>query len=92
MAGHVTHVRGGGEVHTGFWWGKPDENRQLGRPRHKWEDNIQLDLKEIWRVWPELIWLRMGDKWEALVNMMTQHHVPQNAEGLLDSQRLHCVR
>jgi hypothetical protein len=24
--------------------GKPDANRQLGRPRHKWEDNIKMDL------------------------------------------------
>ena len=22
-------------------------NRPLGRPRHKWEDNIKIDLKEV---------------------------------------------
>jgi hypothetical protein len=27
--------------------GKPDGKRQLGRPRHKWEDNIKENLKEI---------------------------------------------
>jgi hypothetical protein len=27
--------------------GKPEGKRPLGRPRHKWEDNIKLDLKEI---------------------------------------------
>jgi len=23
--------------------GKPEGNRSLGRPRHKWEDNIKMD-------------------------------------------------
>jgi hypothetical protein len=27
--------------------GKPEGKRPLGRPRHKWEDNIKVDLKEI---------------------------------------------
>jgi len=27
--------------------GKPIGKRPLGRPRHKWEDNIRMDLKEI---------------------------------------------
>jgi hypothetical protein len=26
---------------------KPEEKRQLGRPRHKWENNIKMDLREI---------------------------------------------
>ena len=26
---------------------KPTEKRFLGMPRHRWEDNIRLDLKEI---------------------------------------------
>jgi len=27
--------------------GKPEGMRPLGRPRHKWEDNIQVDLQEV---------------------------------------------
>jgi hypothetical protein len=27
--------------------GKPGGERQLGRPRHRWEDNIRMDLREI---------------------------------------------
>jgi hypothetical protein len=27
--------------------GKPDRMRPLGRPRHRWENNIRMDLKEI---------------------------------------------
>jgi hypothetical protein len=26
--------------------GKPTGRRQLGRPMHRWEDNIKTDLKE----------------------------------------------
>jgi hypothetical protein len=26
---------------------RPEGKRPLGRPRHRWEDNIELDLREI---------------------------------------------
>jgi len=26
---------------------KPEEMRQLGRPRHKWKYNIKIDLQEV---------------------------------------------
>jgi len=27
--------------------GKPQGKRPLGRPRHRWEDNIKMDLQEV---------------------------------------------
>jgi hypothetical protein len=27
--------------------GKPERKRPLKRPRHRWEDNIKMDLREI---------------------------------------------
>jgi len=27
--------------------GRPEGKRSLGRPRHRWEDNIKLDLREM---------------------------------------------
>jgi len=27
--------------------GRPEEKRPLGRPRRRWEDNINVDLREI---------------------------------------------
>ena len=27
------------------WVGNPERNIPLGRPRHRWEDNIKMDLK-----------------------------------------------
>jgi hypothetical protein len=41
--------------------GRPEGRRQLGRPRHRWEDNIKIDFQEAgWGAWTGLIWLRIG--------------------------------
>ena len=31
--------------------GRPAGNSPLGRPRHRWEDNIKLDLKSGGKAW-----------------------------------------
>jgi hypothetical protein len=40
---------------------KPEGKRPLERPRHRWENNIKINRKEIklW-AWSEFIWLRRG--------------------------------
>jgi hypothetical protein len=43
--------------------GEPEGKRPLGRPRRRWVDNIEIDLRDIgWdgMVWTGLIWLRIG--------------------------------
>ena len=41
--------------------GKPEGKRSLGRPRHRWEDTIKMDLQEVrWGALTGLIWLRIG--------------------------------
>jgi hypothetical protein len=42
--------------------GKPEGKRPLGRPRHRWEDGIGMDLKEIVLrgVWIGFDWLGTG--------------------------------
>jgi len=42
--------------------GKPQGKRPLGRPRHRWEDNIKIDLQEVGcvGVWTGSRWLRIG--------------------------------
>jgi hypothetical protein len=41
--------------------GKPEGKRPLGRPRHRWEDNIKMGLQEMaWGTWTGLIWQRTG--------------------------------
>jgi hypothetical protein len=38
--------------------GKPEGKRPLGGPRHRWVDNIKMDLREMERIgW---IWPRIG--------------------------------
>jgi hypothetical protein len=32
---------------TGFWWESPEGKIPLGRPRHRWEDSVLTDLREI---------------------------------------------
>jgi len=38
--------------------GDPEGKRRNGRHKHRWKDNIKIDLKEI--SWTGLIWLRIG--------------------------------
>jgi hypothetical protein len=41
--------------------GRPERRRPLGWPRHRWEDNIKMDLQEVeWGAWSGLIRLRIG--------------------------------
>jgi hypothetical protein len=41
--------------------GRPEGRRPLGRPRHRWEDNIKMDLQDVgWGAWTGLSWLRIG--------------------------------
>jgi len=57
--------------------GKPEGRRPLGRPRHRWEDNIRMDLREggCGRVdWMELAQDR--DRWRALVGAVMNFRVP----------------
>ena len=45
-AGHVAHM---GERRCVYrvLVGKPEGKRPLGRPRHRWEDNIKVDIQEV---------------------------------------------
>jgi hypothetical protein len=42
--------------------GKLGKKRPFGRPRHRWDDNIRMDLREIvWEgVWTGCMWLRIA--------------------------------
>jgi hypothetical protein len=54
--------------------GKPEGRRPLGRPRHRWEDNIKMDLQEGRGDWMELAQYR--DRWQALVGTVKDFQVP----------------
>jgi hypothetical protein len=43
--------------------GKPEGERPLGRPRHRWEDNIKMDLQEV-EFWG-MDWIELGQERET---------------------------
>jgi hypothetical protein len=45
-AGHIARM-GEGRGAYRILVGRPDVRRPLGRPRHRWEDNIKMDLEEV---------------------------------------------
>jgi hypothetical protein len=57
--------------------GRPEGRRPLGRPRRRWEDNIQMYLWEIGFV--DVDWIDFAqdrDRWQALVNTVMNLRVP----------------
>jgi hypothetical protein len=54
--------------------GKPEGKRPLGRPRHRWEDNIKMDLQEGGLGGGGgMDWIYLTedrDRWQALVNVV----------------------
>jgi hypothetical protein len=48
LAGHVARVGKSRNVYS-VLVGKHDGKRPLGRPRHRWEDNIKMDFQEVVR-------------------------------------------
>ena len=73
--GHVARMGEGSGVHR-VLVGKPEGRRPLGRPRHRWEDNIKIDLPEVGGGgdWVELT--QDKDRWRALVNTVMNFRVP----------------
>jgi len=57
--------------------GEPEGKRPVGRPRRRWDDNINMDLQEVGcggMDWIELAQDR--DRWQALVNAVMNLRVP----------------
>jgi hypothetical protein len=60
-----------------IWWGIPEGNRPLERPRLRWEDNIKMDIQEVGcgdTDWIELAQDR--DRWQAFVSAVMNLWVP----------------
>ena len=57
--------------------GKPEEKRPLGRPRHRWADNIRMDLQEVGCGYMDWIGLAQDrDRWRTLVSAVMNLWVP----------------
>jgi hypothetical protein len=60
--GHVARIGEKRNVYR-LWVQKPDGKRPLGRPRHRWVDNIK---RQDGVVWTGLVWLKIGASGELL--------------------------
>ena len=75
-AGHVAHMedsRGAYRVLVG----RPEGKRPLVRPRHRWEDNIKIDLQAVG--WGGMVCIDLTenrDMWQELVNVVMNLRVP----------------
>jgi len=75
-AGHVAH-EGEERGCIGVLVGKPEVKRLLGRPRHRWMDNIRTELQEVQcgcMDWIELA--QDTDRWWTLVSAVMNLWVP----------------
>jgi len=64
--------------------GKPEGKRPLRRRRHRWEDNIKIDLQEVGC--GGMDWIKLAqdrDRWQALVMVVMNIRVPQNVGNFL---------
>jgi len=51
------------------FWSEMLKKRALWRPMVRWEDNIKIDLREMW--WERVDWTRLAqkrDRWRAFLN------------------------
>jgi hypothetical protein len=89
----AVHVARIGEKRTAYriLVGKPDGRRPLRRSRHRWEDNIKMDLREIG--WVGMDWFDLAqdrDQWRALVNTVMNLRVPHNVGKFFSSCATGC--
>jgi len=68
--------------------GTPEGKTPLRKPRHRWGNNIKMDLLEIRCGWGGMHWIAPTQdkgKWRAVVCMVTNLWVPYNAGNFLIS-------
>ena len=77
MAGQVSSMGERRGVHK-VLVGKPEGKRPLGRPRRRWEYNINMDLQEVGGGCGDWMELAQGrDTWRTLVGTVRNLRVPK---------------
>ena len=83
--GHVAHMGEEKGVYR-VLLGKTEGKRHLRIPRHRWVDNIRMDLQEVGCGYMDWVWLAQDrDRWRTLVSAVMNLRVPRNAGNLLTS-------
>jgi hypothetical protein len=66
---------------------EPVDEETTWTHRRRWDDNIKMDLKEIW--WEDVDWTtdlaRNRDRWQAIVNTVINLRSPQSVGNLWTS-------
>jgi hypothetical protein len=76
VAGHVARMGEGSGVYR-VLVGGPKRKKPLGRPRHRWEDNIKTDLRA--KGIDGAHWIRLAQdrvQWRAFVNTLMNLRFP----------------
>jgi hypothetical protein len=80
---HVSQIK---ELYAGFCSGKL--NGPHGRPKHKWEENINMDLKEIGCGLDEISLAEDRTGCRLIYFMRTERHYESNSRFLQLCQRV----
>jgi hypothetical protein len=74
-AGHVARMEGKRNAYR-LLMGTPEGKRTHGRTKHRWVNNIRMDLVEVG--WGDVDWISLAqdrDRWRALVNSVLKIRV-----------------
>ena len=63
-AEHIAHLEQSRNAYR-VLVGKPEGKIPLGRPRHRWEDNIKMDLREVG--WDPGEWIDLAEDREGTI-------------------------
>jgi hypothetical protein len=69
-------MRSAGHVTYRILVGKPERMKPLRKPRHRWEDNMKMNLREIG--WGGMYWIHLAqdwDHWRPVVNTVMNPQV-----------------
>jgi hypothetical protein len=75
--GRACNTNGGEEECNRILIGMPEGKRPLRRPRRRWVNNIQIDLRQTG--WDGMDWIDLNkdrDQWRVLVNAVMNLQVP----------------
>jgi len=85
MAGHVVRI---GEIRDAYriLARKPEWQSPLGRPKHRWEDDIKMHFQDVeWGGTNCIDLVQNRNRWRALVNGVMNLRVTENAGNFLTS-------
>jgi hypothetical protein len=68
--------------------GKPEGKRPLGRPRHRWEDNIKMGLQEVGGSRED--WMELAQDRDSTCGYGEELSSSTNAGNFLTSCKVYC--